>query len=57
MVENTIEKFIKMTVLRGYQHKFLGMEVYLPVDGTSHIKVKDYIKIGYRKSDIDVTMM
>jgi hypothetical protein len=37
-------KFGKMTVTRGKKHVFLGMDIEFHEDGTTTIKMKDYIK-------------
>jgi hypothetical protein len=38
------ERFGKMTVTRGKDHVFLGMNITYNDDGTASIKMKDYLK-------------
>ena len=38
------ERFGKMTVTRGKEHVFLGMNIQYKDDGTVEIRMKDYVK-------------
>jgi hypothetical protein len=44
IIEKIEERFGKMTVTRGKEHVFLGMNITFNDDGTASIKMKDYLK-------------
>jgi hypothetical protein len=44
VIEKIEERFREMTVTRGKEHIFLGMNLSFHKDGTASIRMKDYIK-------------
>jgi hypothetical protein len=44
IIKRIEERFGKMTVTRGKEHVFLGMNITFNDDGTASIKMKDYLK-------------
>jgi hypothetical protein len=55
VIEKIEAKFGKMTVTRGKDHVFLGMNVIFHDDGTASIKMKDYIKEAIRDFSDDIS--
>jgi hypothetical protein len=43
VIDKIEERFDKMTITRGREHTFLGMDFVFPGDGTVRIKMKDYL--------------
>jgi hypothetical protein len=54
VIESIEKRFGKMTVTRGKEHVFLGMDIVFRDDGTASVKMKSYIKeaIAEFRSDI-----
>ncbi len=55
VIQRVEQKFGKMTVTRGKNHVFLGMNIDFHDDGTVSIKMKDYIKEAIADFGEDVT--
>jgi hypothetical protein len=46
VIEKNEDCFGKMTVTRGKEHTFLGMNLSFQEDGTASLKMKEYIKLA-----------
>jgi hypothetical protein len=56
VIESIKKKFEKMTVTRGKEHVFLGLNIsFNDKDGTANIKMKDYIKEAIAEFGEDIT--
>ena len=55
VIEKVEEKFGKMTVTRGKEHRFLGMNIALQEDGTMKIGMKNYVKEAIEDFGEDVS--
>jgi hypothetical protein len=55
VIEQIEQKFGKMTVTRGKEHVFLGMDIKFHTNGTADIKMKDYIKEAIDEFGEDIT--
>jgi len=44
VVEKIEERFGKMTVTRGKEHVFLGMNIRFNDDGTASVRMKEYVQ-------------
>jgi hypothetical protein len=55
VIEKIEARFGKMTVTRGREHVFLGMNIDFNDDGTANIKMKDYIKEAIADFGEDIT--
>jgi hypothetical protein len=44
VIKRIKDRFGEMTVMRGKEHVFLGMNINFNEDGTASIKMKDFIK-------------
>jgi hypothetical protein len=55
VIEKIEERFGKMTVTRGKEHVFLGMDISFHDDGTVNIKMKDYIKEAITDFEDDIS--
>ncbi len=54
IIEKIKERFDKMSVTRGNEHKFLGMDFVFPGDGTVKIKMKDYLVESITESEMKI---
>jgi hypothetical protein len=55
VIKKIEEKFGKMTVTRGKEHTFLGMNLTLQEDGTVKIDMKDYVEEAIKDFGEDVS--
>ena len=55
VIEKIEDRFGEMTVTRGKEHVFLGMNISFHDDGTASIKMKDYIKEAIIHIGEDIT--
>ena len=54
IIDKIEERFDKMSVTRGNKHKFLGMDIEFPGDGTVKIKMKDYLVESIAESGMNI---
>jgi hypothetical protein len=55
VIENIEERFGKMTITRGKEHVFLGMNIRYTGSGTAVITMKDYLKEAIQESGMKIT--
>ena len=55
IINNIEERFDKMTVTRGMEHTFLGMNIKYTGQGTAIITMKQYLKEAIAESGMEIT--
>ena len=54
IIEQIERRFDKMTVTRGKEHTFLGMNITYTDDGTAKVSMKDYLMEAIAESGLDI---
>ena len=57
IIEQIEDRFGKMTVTRGTEHTFLGMDLSFNENGTVTIQMQDYLQEAIEESGMDITRM
>jgi len=55
IIDKLEERFNKMTVTRGKEHSFLGMNIKHPEQQTTEISMKCYLQEAIKESKMDIT--
>ena len=55
IIEKIEERFGKMTVVRGKEHVFLGMNIRYTDNGTAIVTMKDYLNEAIEESGLEIT--